>query len=417
MAQVKTFISDAVVWPLPQDKRNSDIKEESTSRDRKQKEGVKEESKAREKDRDRTKESDRDRHKEPERDKQRDAEGERARNRAKQDRDRGPRERGRDAERERARRGEAGKEKERWRERDKGRDRRRGKDGDPSGDADREKGREHDRPERKVGPCRRPLPLICGSCRRRRAWSGTAFLRRRLRQPGLPRGCARCFTRRWPHPCAAGVRVGARDRGFARPCASSPACAGSCARLARGHGCLHTVRAARQGRARSRRSSAPAAALIVVELNFQVRLRRARKFVWFQTVFSKRADTFGLTGGGVGLRQASSPRGAHVVKCPHGCGSLLLWSEPRSQEVQGLPRARGWVVRGGARAPRACGISGAQCAWPLGTQRLPGSPWSDGRCDRCHENQTSLREGFRNNIAILHLLTLFRGLRRKNVFH
>ncbi|XP_019300906.2 TRAF3-interacting protein 1 isoform X3 [Panthera pardus] len=140
-----------------EDKRYSEINEESASRDRKQKEEVKAESKAR--DKDKTMENDRERHKEPERDKYREGERERARNRAKQDRDRGTRERDKDVERERERRSEAGKEKERRkerereRERDKGRDRdrdrRRGKDGDHSRNPDREKSREHDKPERK----------------------------------------------------------------------------------------------------------------------------------------------------------------------------------------------------------------------------------------------------------------------------
>uniref|UniRef100_A0A8C9KMK1 TRAF3-interacting protein 1 n=1 Tax=Panthera tigris altaica TaxID=74533 RepID=A0A8C9KMK1_PANTA len=129
-----------------EDKRYSEINEESASRDRKQKEEVKEESKARDKDKDKTMENDQ-------------GERERARNRAKQDRDRGTRERDKDVERERERRSEAGKEKERRkerereRERDKGRDRdrdrRRGKDGDHSRNPDREKSREHDKPERK----------------------------------------------------------------------------------------------------------------------------------------------------------------------------------------------------------------------------------------------------------------------------
>uniref|UniRef100_A0ABI7WY43 TRAF3 interacting protein 1 n=1 Tax=Felis catus TaxID=9685 RepID=A0ABI7WY43_FELCA len=144
-----------------EDKRYSEINEESARRDQKQREEVKEESKARDKDKDKTMENDRERHKEPERDKYREGESERARNRAKQDRDRGTRERDKDVERERERRSEAGKEKERRkererereRERDKGRDRdrdrRRGKDGDHSRNPDREKSRERDRPERK----------------------------------------------------------------------------------------------------------------------------------------------------------------------------------------------------------------------------------------------------------------------------
>ncbi|XP_040306419.1 TRAF3-interacting protein 1 isoform X4 [Herpailurus yagouaroundi] len=146
-----------------EDKRYSEINEESARRDQKQREEVKEESKVqdKDKDKDKTMENDRERHKEPERDKYREGERERARNRAKQDRDRGTRERDKDMERERERRSEAGKEKERRkererereRERDKGRDRdrdrRRGKDGDHSRNPDREKSREHDKPERK----------------------------------------------------------------------------------------------------------------------------------------------------------------------------------------------------------------------------------------------------------------------------
>ncbi|XP_026902069.2 TRAF3-interacting protein 1 isoform X3 [Acinonyx jubatus] len=142
-----------------EDKRYSEINEESARRDRKQREEVKEESKAQDKDKDKTMENDRERHKGPERDKHREGERERARNRAKQDRDRGTREQDKDMERERERRSEAGKEKERRkerereRERDKGRDRdrdrRRGKDGDHSRNPDREKSREHDKPERK----------------------------------------------------------------------------------------------------------------------------------------------------------------------------------------------------------------------------------------------------------------------------
>ncbi|XP_045337898.1 TRAF3-interacting protein 1 isoform X3 [Leopardus geoffroyi] len=138
-----------------EDKRYSEMNEESARRDQKQREDVKEESKARDKDKDKTMENDRERHKEPERDKDGEGESERARNRAKQDRDRGTRERDKDMERERERRSEAGKERERRkeRERDKGRDRdrdrRRGKDGDHSRNPDREKSREHDKPERK----------------------------------------------------------------------------------------------------------------------------------------------------------------------------------------------------------------------------------------------------------------------------
>ncbi|XP_059023522.1 TRAF3-interacting protein 1 isoform X1 [Mustela lutreola] len=144
-----------------EDKRNSEINERSTSRDRKQQEEVKEESKAREKDKEKekTKENDRERHKDPERDKHRDGERERARNRTKQDRDRGNRDRDKDLDHERERRNEGGKEKERWKDRerererdkarDRDRDRRKLKDGEHSRDPDREKSREHDKPEKK----------------------------------------------------------------------------------------------------------------------------------------------------------------------------------------------------------------------------------------------------------------------------
>ncbi|XP_032211247.1 TRAF3-interacting protein 1 isoform X2 [Mustela erminea] len=146
-----------------EDKRNSEINERSTSRDRKQQEEVKEESKAREKDKEKekTRENDRERHKDPERDKHRDGERERARNRTKQDRDRGNRDRDKDLDHERERRNEGGKEKERWkdrerererdkaRDRDRDRDRRKLKDGEHSRDPDREKSREHDKPEKK----------------------------------------------------------------------------------------------------------------------------------------------------------------------------------------------------------------------------------------------------------------------------
>ncbi|XP_044097895.1 TRAF3-interacting protein 1 isoform X4 [Neovison vison] len=144
-----------------EDKRNSEINERSISRDRKQKEEVKEESKAGEKDKEKekTKENDRERHKDAERDKHRDGERERARNRTKQDRDRGNRDRDKDLDHERERRNEGGKEKERWKDRerererdkarDRDRDRRKLKDGEHSRDPDREKSREHDKPEKK----------------------------------------------------------------------------------------------------------------------------------------------------------------------------------------------------------------------------------------------------------------------------
>ncbi|XP_027996550.2 TRAF3-interacting protein 1 isoform X4 [Eptesicus fuscus] len=144
-------------------RRNSEINEGSTSRDRKQNEELKEESKQREKERDKekTKENDRDRHKDSERDKGREGERERTRTRARpdRDRDRGNRDRDKDLDRARERKNEGGKEKERWkdrekeRERDKGRDRdrdrRRVKNGEHARDPVKEKSREHDKPEKK----------------------------------------------------------------------------------------------------------------------------------------------------------------------------------------------------------------------------------------------------------------------------
>ncbi|XP_033620617.1 TRAF3-interacting protein 1 isoform X1 [Fukomys damarensis] len=152
-----------------EDRRNSEVKERSTSRDEKQKEEPEEESKPRDRERgkEKTKESDRDRHRDPERDKYREGERERARNRAKQDRER-DRDRGHkdcdrevDREKERERRSEAGKEKGRLHDRDgehdhdKGRDRERprarDREGPPSRDPDREKSREQDWPGKKSG--------------------------------------------------------------------------------------------------------------------------------------------------------------------------------------------------------------------------------------------------------------------------
>uniref|UniRef100_A0A2K5LR77 TRAF3-interacting protein 1 n=1 Tax=Cercocebus atys TaxID=9531 RepID=A0A2K5LR77_CERAT len=140
-----------------EDRGDSEIKERSTSRDRKQKEELKEDSKPREKDKDKgkAKENGGDRHGEGER--------ERAKARARPDserqKDRGNRERDRDSEREREtdRKSEGGKEKERLRDRDRERDRDKGKDrdrrrvknGEHSRDLDREKNREHDKPEKK----------------------------------------------------------------------------------------------------------------------------------------------------------------------------------------------------------------------------------------------------------------------------
>lgn len=127
-----------------EDRRNSEIKERSTSRDGKQKEELKEDSKPREKDKEqeKPKEIDRDGRREPEREK--------ARARARQERDR-------DAERDRERRSEAAREKERLRGRDSERDRDKGKDrdqrrvrnGEHSRDPKREKSREQDKPEKK----------------------------------------------------------------------------------------------------------------------------------------------------------------------------------------------------------------------------------------------------------------------------
>ncbi|XP_030659264.1 TRAF3-interacting protein 1 isoform X2 [Nomascus leucogenys] len=141
-----------------EDRGDSAIKERSTSRDRKQKEELKEDSKPREKDKDKekAKENGGNRHREGER--------ERAKARARPDserqKDRGNRERDRDSKREKEteRKSEGGKEKERLRDRDRehdrdkgrDRDRRRVKNGEHSRDPDREKNREHDKPEKKT---------------------------------------------------------------------------------------------------------------------------------------------------------------------------------------------------------------------------------------------------------------------------
>nr|XP_040124049.1 TRAF3-interacting protein 1 isoform X7 [Ictidomys tridecemlineatus] len=143
-----------------EDRRNSEVKERSTSRDGKQREELKEESKSREKERDKEKmkDNDRDRHKDVERDKYREGEKEKSRSRARQererDRDRGNKDRDADRDKERERRGEAGREKERHRERDrdkgKDRERRRARNGEHSRDPDREKNREQEKLERKA---------------------------------------------------------------------------------------------------------------------------------------------------------------------------------------------------------------------------------------------------------------------------
>ncbi|XP_055147107.1 TRAF3-interacting protein 1 isoform X4 [Symphalangus syndactylus] len=141
-----------------EDRGDSAIKERSTSRDRKQKEELKEDSKPREKDKDKekAKENGGNRHREGER--------ERAKARARPDserqKDRGNRERDRDSKREKEteRKSEGGKEKERLRDRDRERDRDKGRDrdrrrvknGERSRDPDREKNGEHDKPEKKT---------------------------------------------------------------------------------------------------------------------------------------------------------------------------------------------------------------------------------------------------------------------------
>ncbi|XP_020930617.1 TRAF3-interacting protein 1 [Sus scrofa] len=122
-------------------RRNSEVTAGSTSRERNQKEELREESPPRDKERDKekAKERERDRRKEPARDTAGGGERERAKNRPRPGRDR-------DAERERERKVEAGKEKERGKGRE--RERRRARDGEHARDPDREKSREHDRPEK-----------------------------------------------------------------------------------------------------------------------------------------------------------------------------------------------------------------------------------------------------------------------------
>uniref|UniRef100_A0A2K5Z2W0 TRAF3-interacting protein 1 n=1 Tax=Mandrillus leucophaeus TaxID=9568 RepID=A0A2K5Z2W0_MANLE len=140
-----------------EDRGDSEIKERSTSRDRKQKEELKEDSKPREKDKDKgkAKENGGNRHREGERERPK----ARARPDSERQKDRGNRERDRDSEREKEtdRKSEGGKEKERLRDRDRERDRDKGKDrdrrrvknGEHSRELDREKNREHDKPEKK----------------------------------------------------------------------------------------------------------------------------------------------------------------------------------------------------------------------------------------------------------------------------
>ncbi|XP_004386526.1 TRAF3-interacting protein 1 isoform X2 [Trichechus manatus latirostris] len=146
-----------------EDRRNSEIKERSPSKDQKQKEELREESKPREKEKVKTREDEGDRRKDLERDKHREGERDKSKNRAKQeraqDKDRGNKDRDREAEREtqRERKTQGGREKERLKERDKGRerdrDRLRVKNGEHSRDPDREKSREHEKLEKKsAGP-------------------------------------------------------------------------------------------------------------------------------------------------------------------------------------------------------------------------------------------------------------------------
>ncbi|XP_066137091.1 TRAF3-interacting protein 1 isoform X2 [Saccopteryx bilineata] len=150
-------------------RRHSEVKESSTGRDQRLREGSKEESKAREKDRDpgKAKEHDRARHRDPERDKG--PEGDRERPRARprpdrdRDRDRGHRDRDKEVDRERDRRSEAGREKVQWRDqerererdkdrdkdKDRDRDRRRARNGEHALDPSRERSQGHDRLDRK----------------------------------------------------------------------------------------------------------------------------------------------------------------------------------------------------------------------------------------------------------------------------
>ncbi|KAM9248886.1 TRAF3-interacting protein 1 isoform 4-T4 [Dugong dugon] len=146
-----------------EDRRNSEIKERSPSKDQKQKEELREESKPREKEKVKTREDEGDRRKDLERDKHREGERDKSKNRTKQeraqDKDRGNKDHDREVEREtqRERKTQGGREKERLKERDKGRerdrDRLRVKNGEHSRDPDREKSREHEKLEKKsAGP-------------------------------------------------------------------------------------------------------------------------------------------------------------------------------------------------------------------------------------------------------------------------
>uniref|UniRef100_G3SS94 TRAF3 interacting protein 1 n=1 Tax=Loxodonta africana TaxID=9785 RepID=G3SS94_LOXAF len=123
-------------WSEPQDRRNSEIKERSPSKDQKPKEELKEESKPREKEKEKTKENDSDRHKDLERDKYREEREKksRAKQERERDKDRGNKDRDREADREkeRERKSEGGREKERLKERDKERERDKGRERDKS---------------------------------------------------------------------------------------------------------------------------------------------------------------------------------------------------------------------------------------------------------------------------------------------
>uniref|UniRef100_A0A4X2KX29 TRAF3 interacting protein 1 n=1 Tax=Vombatus ursinus TaxID=29139 RepID=A0A4X2KX29_VOMUR len=160
-----------------EDRRNSAIKDRSTSRERKQREESKdEESKQREKDRDRerekSKDNDRERHKDPDRDKVRDGERDRNKNRAKQerereksrDKDRGNKDRELERDKGKDRKNDGVKEKERLKERDRERERDRDKgkekdrekrrervkDGENSREHEKEKVKEQEKPEKKA---------------------------------------------------------------------------------------------------------------------------------------------------------------------------------------------------------------------------------------------------------------------------
>lgn len=163
VVQVNTAAAALLGLSFQERRRNSEVTAGSTSRERNQKEELREESPPRDKERDKekAKERERDRRKEPARDTAGGGERERAKNRPRPGRDR-------DAERERERKVEAGKEKERGKGRE--RERRRARDGEHARDPDREKSREHDRPE-KVGPAWEPPPFAPLCCPPKGPWS------------------------------------------------------------------------------------------------------------------------------------------------------------------------------------------------------------------------------------------------------